>query len=120
MAEVERAAIPPHSKKKAADDETGSSIAEEEGTMEDAMDVEEGARAPRCEPTLGTGTGSEVIEIARAGNDLYRVTTRDGRQDVLDKDRIHMLPQGMARLATLQVREQMAAKRAGNDARRRA
>ena len=40
------------------------------------------------------------------------MTTRDGCQQVLDEATLKQLPQGVARLATLQTRELMAAKRA--------
>ena len=53
---------------------------------------------------MGTGTGSEVVEISRAEN-LDQVTTRDGRQNVIDEATLKELPQGEAKLATLQTRE---------------
>ena len=64
------------------------------------------------EPSLGTGTGSEVVAVVREGKNAYRVTTRDGCQQMLDEATLKQLPQGLARLATLQTRELMAAKRA--------
>ena len=64
------------------------------------------------EPSLGTGTGSEVVAVVREGKNAYRVTTRDGCQQMLDEATLKQLPQGVARLATLQTRELMAPKRA--------
>ena len=64
------------------------------------------------EPSLGTGTGSEVVGIVREGMNAFRVTTRDGCQQVLDEAALNQLPQGVARLATLRTREFMAARSA--------
>ena len=69
----------------------------------------------RYEPVIGTGTGSEVVEIAREGEDSYLATTKDGCQEVVDEATLSKLPQGVARLATLQVREKMATKDAQED-----
>ena len=60
---------------------------------------------------MGTGTGSEVVGVAREGENAYRVTTRDGCQQVLDEAALNQLPQGTAKLATLKIRELMAAKK---------
>ena len=65
------------------------------------------------EPSTGTGTGSEVFDVVREGENAYRVTTKDGCQEVVDEATLTKLPWGMTRLATLQVRERMAAKKAG-------
>ena len=61
-------------------------------------------------PTIGTGTGSEVVDIVRQSENTYLATTKDGRQEVVDEATLKQLPQGIARLATLQTREKMAAK----------
>ena len=63
------------------------------------------------EPSLGTGTGSEVVGVVREGENAYRVTTKDGCQQVLEEAALKQLPQGEARFATLQTREFMAAQR---------
>ena len=57
------------------------------------------------EPSMGTGTGSEVIDVVREGESQYRVTTKNGRQEVIKEAILKMLPQGGARLLTLQTRE---------------
>ena len=67
----------------------------------------------RCEPVIGTGTGSEVVEVVREGQDSYLATTKDGCQEVVDEATLSKLPQGVARLATLQTREMMAAQQQG-------
>ena len=71
--------------------------------------------AVRYEPSIGTGTGSEVVNVVREGEHTYRVTTNDGCQEVVDETTLKQLPQWMARHATLVTREQMAAKKAGNE-----
>ena len=49
------------------------------------------------------------MSVAKGENE-YRVTTKDGCTEVVDEVTLMKLPQGMARLATLQTRELMAEK----------
>ncbi len=54
----------------------------------------------------GTGTGSEVMAVERTGHPLlFQTTTRDGRCDNIDLDTLRLLPQGIARFATLRAKE---------------
>ena len=70
--------------------------------------------AVRYEPSNGTGTGSEVVDVVREGENAYHVTTKDGHQDVIDEATLTKLPQGMAKLAPLHMRERAAPKNTDN------
>ena len=56
------------------------------------------------ERSVGTGTGSEVVDVVRRGENAYHVATKDCCRQRLDEATLIQLPQGLARLATLQSR----------------
>lgn len=60
-------------------------------------------------PAVGTGTGSEVVKLVRQPEDTYLATTKDGSQELVDEATLKLLPQGLARLVTQQMRELVAA-----------
>ena len=62
--------------------------------------------------TAGTGSGSEVVEIQRVATGLYHFKTKDGAEADVDDSQLDQLPQGRARLATLDARAAAAAKNA--------
>ena len=62
-------------------------------------------------PIVGTGSGSEVVKVVRIDQDSYEVTTKDGCREIIKENYLVQLPQGEARLATLQTKELMAEKK---------
>ena len=52
-------------------------------------------------------TAEDVMELRRLGPDLFEATKRSGESWVGDAELLRALPQGIAKLATLQVRELM-------------
>ena len=54
-------------------------------------------------------TADDVLTLCRLGPDLYRATKRSGETWLGDSELLRTLPQGIARLATLQVQERKAA-----------
>ena len=57
-------------------------------------------------------TAEDVMELRRLGPDLFEATKRSGESWVGDAELLRTLPQGIARLGTLEVRERMHARKA--------
>ena len=57
-------------------------------------------------------TAEDVMELRRLGPDLFEATKRSGESWVGDVELLKTLPQGIAKLATLEVRELMRARKA--------
>ena len=61
-------------------------------------------------------TAEDVMELRRLGSDLFEARKRSGDIGVGDIVMLQTLPQGVARLATLQVQERMRARKTRNAA----
>ena len=54
-----------------------------------------------------------VTSLVRVNDNVFRATVADDRVLLLDRETLQTLPQGMAKLATLEVREQMQTRARG-------
>jgi hypothetical protein len=100
------------STKRSSPDESAKAINATQGPAEKAKTVPVSWAQLEQRAAALPKTADDVMELRRLGPDLFEATQRSGESWVGDAELLKTLPQGIAKLATLEVQESVRARKA--------